>query len=164
MAGGARRTHTQPVVALQISPTIIQGSSYIDNPMRRLLPPRTRRRVVAGFDGPNLSSHAVWRPFLRQHKSDFNVLKIIFRPLTKLIDITNFEDRHNVSVPLFQYKTLFGLCANPQDRRKPQHPHQEIILETVVRMLPPPLILTSMIQMFDFQPALLQRMQGWPSY
>ena len=42
--------------ALLISPTIIQGSSYIDNPMRRLLAPRTGQRVVVGINGSNVSS------------------------------------------------------------------------------------------------------------
>jgi len=101
--------------ALLISPTIVQGSSYIDNPIRRLLAPRTGQRVVIGFNGSALSSVTLYGAARSygEHKPAFKALEIKFNPSTKRIDLTIFEDRRDVSVPLslqFQYKPSLGFA------------------------------------------------------
>jgi fatty acid synthase subunit alpha, fungi type len=106
MAGGARRAHINWLRALLISPTIIQGSSYVDNPMRRLLAPHAGQRVVVGFNGTSVTLYGAARSY-GEHKPDFKALEIVFQASTKLINITIFEDRRDVAVPLslqFQYK------------------------------------------------------------
>jgi fatty acid synthase subunit alpha, fungi type len=89
--------------ALLISPTIVQGSSYIDNPIRRLLAPRTGQRVVIGFDDSSVSSVTLYGAARSYgvHKPAFKALEVKFEASTRRIDITIFEDRRDVSVPLF---------------------------------------------------------------
>ena len=89
--------------ALLTSRTIVQGKSYIDNPIRRLLAPRPSQRVVITrtntyptaitFYGA-ARSHGV-------HKSDFKAVEIEYQPSLQLIDLTIYEDRRDVAVPLY---------------------------------------------------------------
>ena len=89
--------------ALLTSRTIVQGKSYIDNPIRRLLAPRPSQRVVIArtnayptaitFYGA-ARSHGV-------HKSDFKAVEIEYQPSSQLIDLTIYEDRRDVAVPLY---------------------------------------------------------------
>ncbi|KAJ7285205.1 fatty acid synthase [Mycena rebaudengoi] len=91
--------------ALTTSTTIVQGTSYIDNPICRLLAPRVGQKVVVAYDGAVASSVT--------HKSAFKAVEIKFTPTSQLIDITIFEDRRDVSVPLalqFQYKPSLGFA------------------------------------------------------
>jgi fatty acid synthase subunit beta len=83
--------------------------------MRRLLAPRTGQRVVVGFDGSNVSSVTLYGAARSygEHKPDFKALEITFKASTKLTDITIFEDRCDVSVPLslqFQYRPSLGFA------------------------------------------------------
>ncbi|KAJ7769033.1 fatty acid synthase, partial [Mycena olivaceomarginata] len=88
--------------------TIVQGTSYIDNPISRLLAPRPGQKVVVGYDGSSPSSVTVYGAARSygEHKPAFKAVEIKFTPTSKLIDITMFEDRRDVSVPLtlqFEY-------------------------------------------------------------
>ncbi|KAJ7755943.1 hypothetical protein B0H16DRAFT_1722093 [Mycena metata] len=76
------------------SKPIVQGTSYIDNPMRRLLIARRDQKVVVAYDGASPVS-------------------VTFTAASKLIDITLFEDLRDVSVPLalqFEYKPPLGFA------------------------------------------------------
>ncbi|RDB25744.1 Fatty acid synthase subunit alpha [Hypsizygus marmoreus] len=96
--------------ALIASPTVVQGTAYIDNPIRRLLAPRAEQKVVVKPDSVILFGAA--RSY-GAHKPDFKALEIKFDASSKLIDVTIFEDRRDVSVPLllqFQYKPSSGFA------------------------------------------------------
>lgn len=101
--------------ALVSSSTIVQGTSYIDNPIRRLLAPRADQRVVVSYSGSTPASVTVYggaRSY-GEHKPEFKAVEIIFQPTSGAISITIFEDRRDVSVPLalqFQYKPSCGFA------------------------------------------------------
>ena len=90
--------------ALVASPTIAQGTSYIDNPMRRVLASRKGQKVVVSPISVTVYGSA--RSY-GSHKPEFKAIEIVFNTSSSLIDVTMFEDRRDVSVPLslhFQYK------------------------------------------------------------
>ncbi|KAF9267936.1 fatty acid synthase [Marasmius fiardii PR-910] len=99
--------------ALVGSSTIVQGTSYINNPLRRLLIPRPQQRVVISYNG-GVPSRVVIYGAARSygaHKAEFKAVEIAYNPDTKFIDLTIFEDRRDVSVALplkFQYKPSMG--------------------------------------------------------
>lgn len=99
--------------AFVTSPTIVQGRAYIDNPIRRLLTPRSGQKVVIGLNGAVPSSLTVYggaRSY-GDHGAAFKAIQVQFNTDTKLIDLTMFEDRQNASVPLhlqFEYKPSMG--------------------------------------------------------
>ncbi|KAF8896473.1 fatty acid synthetase alpha subunit [Infundibulicybe gibba] len=91
------------------------GTSYINNPIRRLLTPRRNQKVVVGYTSSLPSSVTVYGAARSYgtHKSNFKALEIKFDSTSKRIDITIFEDRRDVSVPLFlffQYKPSTGFA------------------------------------------------------
>jgi fatty acid synthase subunit alpha, fungi type len=82
--------------------TIVQGNSYIDNPIRRLLAPRAGQKIVITHkDGLPVSVvlYGAARSY-GIHKPEFKAVEIVYSPSTKNIDVTMFEDRREVSVPL----------------------------------------------------------------
>ena len=93
--------------------TIIQGAAYIDNPLKRLFAPRKGQEVIVSSQGGvpvsvvikgGARSHGV-------HKADFKALEVTYNKATKAIDITIFEDRRDVAVPLslsFVYRPEMG--------------------------------------------------------
>ena len=90
------------------SPTIIQGTSYIDNPIRRLLFPRRGQKAIVSLT--SITVYGVARSY-GPHKNGFKAVEIIYTPTSGLIDVTIFEERREVSVPLllhFQYKPSMG--------------------------------------------------------
>ncbi|KAJ7762020.1 fatty acid synthase [Mycena maculata] len=101
--------------ALTTSTTVVQGTSYVDNPISRLLAPRSGQKVVVAYDGASPVSVTVYgaaRSF-GQHKPAFKAVEIKFTPASRLIDVTLFEDRRDVSVPLtlqFEYKPSLGFA------------------------------------------------------
>ncbi|KAJ7227399.1 fatty acid synthase [Mycena pura] len=101
--------------ALVTSKTVVQGTSYIDNPMSRLLAPRSGQKVVVAHDGDlpvSVSVYGAARSY-GEHKPMFKAVYIKFAPVTKLIDVSIFEDRRDVSVPLslqFEYKPSQGFA------------------------------------------------------
>lgn len=90
--------------ALVASPTIVQGTSYIDNPLRRVLAPRPGQKIVV--TSTSVTFYGAARSY-GPHKDNFKAVEINYSTDTKAIDVTMFEDRRDVSVPLslkFQYK------------------------------------------------------------
>ncbi|KAF5337910.1 hypothetical protein D9758_013124 [Tetrapyrgos nigripes] len=101
--------------ALISSPTIVQGTSYVNNPIHRLLIPRANQKVVVALKGGVPSSLTVYGAARSygEHKPEFKAVEIIFNDKTKSIALTMFEDRRDVSVPLslkFQYKPSMGFA------------------------------------------------------
>lgn len=99
--------------ALLTSSTIVQGSSYVDNPIRRLLAPRVGQKVVVSGAAGIPSRVAVYGAARSYgvHQPSFKAVEIVFNSKSQLIDITIFEERLDVSVPLslhFQYKPSQG--------------------------------------------------------
>lgn len=101
--------------ALVASNTIVQGTSYIDNPLRRLLIPRSGQKVVVKYNGASPSSIVIYgaaRSF-GVHDPSFKAVEIQYNEDTKLIELTMFEERRNVSVPLslqFRYLPSMGFA------------------------------------------------------
>ncbi|KAJ7077160.1 fatty acid synthase [Mycena belliarum] len=101
--------------ALVTSTTIVQGTSYINNPISRLLAPRAGQKVVVQYQGASPASVIVYGAARSygEHKSAFKAIEIRFMPASQLIDVTIFEDRRDVSVPLtlqFEYKPSLGFA------------------------------------------------------
>ncbi|SJL13791.1 uncharacterized protein ARMOST_17239 [Armillaria ostoyae] len=90
--------------ALVTSPTIVQGSEYIDNPMRHLLVPQANQKVVVSSS--SVSIYGAAHSF-GEHKSEFNAIEIKFDEASKLIDVTLFEDRQDSSVSLFAVQEFY---------------------------------------------------------
>ena len=97
-------------------PTFVQGGSFIDNPIRRLLVPRVGQSVVimksAGGVPSSVTVYGAGRSY-GAHKSAFKALEIKYNDVSKLIDMTMYEDRQDVSVPLslqFEYKPSNGFA------------------------------------------------------
>ncbi|OBZ72637.1 Fatty acid synthase subunit beta [Grifola frondosa] len=101
--------------ALLTSPTIVQGTSYVDNPLRRLFAPRKGQRVVieTNDDSPmSISLYGGARSY-GAHKREFKAVEAKFIPSSSVIEVTMFEDRRDVSVPLhlqFVYKPSMGFA------------------------------------------------------
>lgn len=99
--------------ALLTSSTIVRGTSYIDNPIRRLFAPRTGQKVAIHLEGATPTRVEVFGA-VRSHgslKEDFRAVEIKYTPSTGAIDITIFEERRGVSVPLqmkFNYVPSLG--------------------------------------------------------
>ena len=88
--------------ALLTSSTIVRGSSYVDNPIRRLLAPRNGQKVVIRLEGATPTGVEVFGS-IRSHgtqKESFKAVEIKYTPGTKAIDITVFEERRGVAIPL----------------------------------------------------------------
>jgi fatty acid synthase subunit alpha len=88
--------------ALISSPTVVQGTSYVDNALRRILVPRAGQKVVVKYAGSlplSVTVYGAARSY-DEHESTFKALSIIFNSETKLIDLTLFEERQDVAVPL----------------------------------------------------------------
>lgn len=95
--------------ALLITPIIVQGTAYIDNPLQRLFAPRKGQRVVIDVqDGlpVGVSLYGGARSH-GAHKPDFKAVEVKYDAAAHMINVTLFEDRRDVSVPLhlqFEYK------------------------------------------------------------
>lgn len=101
--------------ALLVSPTIVQGNDYLDNPMRRVFAPRTGQSVIVKHDGLGPSSVVVFGAARSygSHKPDFKSLELNYDAITKRIDLTMYEDRNDVAVPLsleFEYRPDQGFA------------------------------------------------------
>ncbi|KAF7311393.1 Fatty acid synthase subunit alpha [Mycena kentingensis (nom. inval.)] len=101
--------------ALTTSSTIVQGTSYIDNPMKRLLAPRVGQKVVVGYNDAlpvSVTVYGAARSF-GEHKKAFKAVEIVYSPADQNISVTMFEDRRDISVPLtlqFAYKPSQGFA------------------------------------------------------
>ena len=101
--------------ALISSPTVVQNTSYVDNAVRRILVPRAGQKVVVKYGGSLPLSVTVYGAARSYggHIPTFKALSVVFNPETKLIDLTLFEERQNVAVPLslqFQYRPSQGFA------------------------------------------------------
>jgi fatty acid synthase subunit alpha len=95
--------------ALLTSTIVVQGKSYVDNPIRRLLRPRPSQKVVVSLSNSSPRSVTVYGAarWYGEHKPSFKAVEIQYHPPSKLIDVTMYEDRRDVQVPLrlqFQYE------------------------------------------------------------
>ncbi|KAI0264369.1 fatty acid synthase [Gloeopeniophorella convolvens] len=86
---------------------VVQGTSYVSNPIPRVLAPRPNQKLVlrssAGLPS-HISVYGAARSF-GPHPSDFLAVDIKYSPATRLIDVTLLEERKGTSVPLYlQYK------------------------------------------------------------
>ncbi|THG97809.1 hypothetical protein EW026_g4265 [Hermanssonia centrifuga] len=117
--------------ALLVTPTIVQGAAHIDNPLRRLFAPRKKRVVIDTEDGQrvSVSFFGAARSY-GDHKPNFKAIETKYNAASRLIDVTVFENRHDVSVPLqfqFEYKPSMGfapiheIAANRNKRIKEFH-------------------------------------------
>ncbi|KAF9485144.1 fatty acid synthetase alpha subunit [Pholiota conissans] len=99
--------------ALVASRTIVQGTSYIDNPLRRILVPRVGQKVVIEYSGSVATSVVVYGAARSygEHIDNFKALEISYDAKTKLINVSMIEERRGSSIPLvlqFVYKPSQG--------------------------------------------------------
>ena len=90
---------------------IVQGTSYIANPLRRILTPRVgQKRVIQLLDGqPNHISVHNAACLFDEHQPDFLAIDIKYDVSSHLINLTLFEECQGSAVPLdlqFGYKPL----------------------------------------------------------
>lgn len=108
--------HLSWLRALLTSSTIVRGSSYVDNPIRRLLAPRTGQKIIIRLEGATPIGIDIFGA-MRSHgtqKEDFKAVEINYTPGTKAIDITIFEERRGVAVPLsMQFIYIPSLGSTP---------------------------------------------------
>jgi fatty acid synthase subunit alpha, fungi type len=89
---------------------------YIDNPVRRTLAPRRGQRVVVDIEDGSPASLRVYGAgrSCGPHKADFKAVEITYTTSSGLIAMTLFEDRLDVSVPLFfQFKYVPNMGSMP---------------------------------------------------
>ncbi|RPD59601.1 fatty acid synthase [Lentinus tigrinus ALCF2SS1-6] len=101
--------------ALLTSTTIVQGTAYIDNPLRRLFAPRRGQKVVVETDGSRPTKISLYGAARSHgvHDPAFKVVETTFDASTSRINVTLFEERRGVAVSLpfyFQYKPEMGFA------------------------------------------------------
>ncbi|KAH9945014.1 fatty acid synthase [Epithele typhae] len=101
--------------ALLTSTTIVQGTAYLDNPMRRLFTPRSGQKVVVESDGSRPSKVSVYGAARSYgpHDPAFKVVEITFNASSSMINLVLFEERRDTAVPLrfqFLYKPSMGFA------------------------------------------------------
>lgn len=88
---------------------VVQGTSYIANPLRRILAPRVGQKLVIRLlnGQPNhISIYGAARSF-GEHQPDFLAVDINYDVSSHLINLTLFEERRRSAVPLhlhFKYE------------------------------------------------------------
>lgn len=98
-----------------VSSIIVQGTSYIDNPSRRSLAPRSGQKVIVSRTGTVPSSVTPYGA-ARSHgecKPEFKALEIKFN------SVIIFEDRRDTPAPLsaLLVQARLRLCTHPRNRR-----------------------------------------------
>ncbi|KAI0649410.1 fatty acid synthase [Trametes meyenii] len=101
--------------ALLTSTTIVQGTAYLDNHMRRLFAPRRGQKVVVETDGTRPTKISVFGAArsVGEHDPSFKVIEASFSSSTSTINVTIFEERRGSSIPLtlnFVYKPAMGFA------------------------------------------------------
>ncbi len=101
--------------ALVTSTIIVQGTSYIDNPLRRILAPRAEQKVVVTHAGTIPTSVAIYGAARSygEHVENFKAVEIKYDEKTKHIAVSMFEERLGSSIPLvlqFVYKPSQGFA------------------------------------------------------
>ncbi|MCO5566161.1 hypothetical protein L7F22_019837 [Adiantum nelumboides] len=96
--------------ALLRSVSIVQGRSYADNPISRMLTPRKGQTVEISYTEKGQPARMVIKGAARsfgQHDSTFKAVEIVKDPSSPRIDVTMFEERQGEPVPLslqFNYR------------------------------------------------------------
>ncbi|KAF5389975.1 hypothetical protein D9757_013855 [Collybiopsis confluens] len=93
--------------------SFVQGASYISNPIRRVFFPRAHEKIVVGLTNGKPTSITAYGGARSYgiHDTEFKAAEVVFNPSTNLIDVTIYEERRGVSVPLlmqFEYKPSMG--------------------------------------------------------
>jgi fatty acid synthase subunit alpha, fungi type len=103
--------------AIVRSEFVVQGTSYIANPLRRVLVPRPGQKIVIRLlgDQPNQFSIYGAARSIGQHQPDFLAVDIRYDVSSRLINLTLFEERQNDAVPLYL-----------QFKYEPSHPYAPI--------------------------------------
>ncbi|KAG8770032.1 3-oxoacyl-[acyl-carrier-protein] synthase, partial [Ceratobasidium sp. 428] len=95
------------------STNVVQGGSYVDNPLKRIFAPRRRQVVSIKIDGDRATgitltggarSHGV-------HDPNFKAVELTYDASSSRISLTIFEERTGSSIPLslaFDYKPSMG--------------------------------------------------------
>ncbi|CAE6493369.1 unnamed protein product, partial [Rhizoctonia solani] len=92
---------------------VVQGGSYVDNPLKRIFAPR-RGQVVSIQLKNGQPSHITVTGAARSHgahDSGFKAVELTFDPSSSRISLTIFEERTGSSIPLqlaFDYKPSMG--------------------------------------------------------
>src|SRR5580698_7607699 len=81
--------------ALVGSPSIVQGSSHISNPIHRLFAPRPHEKVVVGLSNGQPTSIVAYGGARSYgvYDPEFKAVEVLYDSSTNLIDITIFEER-----------------------------------------------------------------------
>ncbi|KAH8096943.1 hypothetical protein BXZ70DRAFT_1030813 [Cristinia sonorae] len=116
---GVEREITKKAITYTLGKT---GSTYIDNPMRRLFAPRLNQRAVVETTSDGIPTALLldWsaRSFGEQ-KSDFKAVEARFNAAKSQIDLALYEDREDASVPLyphFEHKPSHGSDSRGRGR------------------------------------------------
>jgi fatty acid synthase subunit beta len=82
---------------------VVQGTSYITNPLRRVLVPRAGQKIVICLlgDQPNQFSICSAARSFGQRQPDFLAVDIRYDTSSRLINLTLFEERQHDAVPLY---------------------------------------------------------------
>ncbi|KAF9532470.1 fatty acid synthase [Crepidotus variabilis] len=97
------------------SSIIVQGTSYINNPIRRLLVPRVGQKILVKYADSLPTSVTVYGAARSygEHLPNFKAVEIVYSSKTKIIDLTMFEERTDSSIPLslqFEYEPSQGFA------------------------------------------------------
>ncbi|KAA1467738.1 fatty acid synthase [Dentipellis sp. KUC8613] len=93
--------------ALISSSIIIQGTAFVENPIRRLFSPRAGQKIVLQLENGTPTKVTLYGAARSHgvHKPDFKAVEVAYEPKTHTIGVTLFEDRRDVSVALqLQFK------------------------------------------------------------
>ena len=103
--------HLSWLRALLTSSAIVRGSSYVNNPIRRLFAPRTGQKVVIHLEGSTPIGVQVFGAIRSRGTGKENFKAVEIKYTSGAIDITIFEERRGVAVPLhmkFNYVPSLG--------------------------------------------------------
>ena len=93
--------------AFLISGTIVQGTAYVNNPLRRVFVPRLGQTVTVQHDKGSPLSITIYggaRSF-GSHQADFKAVELTFNSSSRMISLTMFEERQGSSLPLeFEFR------------------------------------------------------------
>ena len=93
----------------------MQGTSYIYNPLRRILAPRAGQKIVVKYSGSTPASITMYGAARSygDHIPGFKALEIIYKKATQGINVTLFEECQGSSILLslqFVYKPSQGFA------------------------------------------------------
>lgn len=93
--------HVGWLSALLHSAHFVQGSLFIDNPIRRLLTPRIGQKFTVEYvDGKPISLQVYGGIRDNANFGSFKAIEILYNSTNKIIQVTLFESRRGSSIPL----------------------------------------------------------------